>query len=574
MFPQSIISTRSQTILINTYIITKMNQVFTFNEALEASKIYFDGDELAAKVWVNKYALKDSNGNIYEKTPTDMHWRLAREIVRIERKYPNPMNEEELFELFDRFKYIVPQGGPMTGIGNPYQISSLSNCFVCQLEESNTDSYGSIMKVDEELIQLEKRRGGVGHDLSHLRPAMAPVSNAAMSSSGVSSFMERYSNSTREVSQNSRRGALMLSLSINHPDADKFIDAKMEEGKVTGANISVKIDDKFMEAVLEDEVYIQNFPIYSPTPSMTKEIKAKELWGKIIHNAWKSAEPGILFWDTIVRESVPDCYSEFGFKTVSTNPCGEIPLCPYDSCRLIALNLYSYVTNPFTDHAGFDIDLLEKHARLALRIMDDIIDLEIEKIDQIIEKVKSDPESEEVKHTELRLWEKIREKCLMGRRTGVGITAEGDMLAALGYRYGTEASIDFSENIHKIIALNVYKSSVNLARERGAFPVYDSELEKNNPFINRLKEADPEFGEALEKYGRRNIACLTIAPTGTVSLMTQTSSGIEPVFLPIYKRRRKINPTDTCSKIDFVDENGDSFEEFLVIHPKFKIWMK
>lgn len=443
-----------------------MNQVFTFSEALEASKIYFDGDELAAKVWVNKYALKDSNGNIYEKTPTDMHWRLAREIARIERKYPNPMNEEELFELFDRFKYIVPQGGPMTGIGNPYQISSLSNCFVCQLEESNTDSYGSIMKVDEELIQLEKRRGGVGHDLSHLRPAMAPVSNAAMSSSGVSSFMERYSNSTREVSQNSRRGALMLSLSINHPDADKFIDAKMEEGKVTGANISVKIDDKFMEAVLEDEVYIQNFPIYSPTPSMTKEIKAKELWGKIIHNAWKSAEPGILFWDTIVRESVPDCYSEFGFKTVSTNPCGEIPLCPYDSCRLIALNLYSYVTNPFTDHAGFDIDLLEKHARLALRIMDDIIDLEIEKIDQIIEKVKSDPESEEVKHTELRLWEKIREKCLMGRRTGVGITAEGDMLAALGYRYGTEASIDFSENIHKIIALNVYKSSVNLARER------------------------------------------------------------------------------------------------------------
>ena len=574
MFPQNIISTRSQTILINTYIITKMNQVFTFNEALEASKIYFDGDELAAKVWVNKYALKDSNGNIYEKTPTGMHWRLAREIARIEKNYPNPMSEEELFELFDRFKYIVPQGGPMTGIGNPYQISSLSNCFVCQLEESNADSYGSIMKVDEELIQLEKRRGGVGHDLSHLRPAMAPVSNAAMSSSGVSSFMERYSNSTREVSQNSRRGALMLSLSINHPDADKFIDAKMEEGKVTGANISVKIDDNFMNAVLEDEVYIQNFPIYSPNPSITKEIKAKELWKKIIHNAWKSAEPGILFWDTIIRESVPDCYSEFGFKTVSTNPCGEIPLCPYDSCRLIALNLYSYVTNPFTDHAGFDIDLLEKHTRLALRIMDDIIDLEIEKIDQIIEKVKSDPESEEVKHTELRLWEKIREKCLMGRRTGVGITAEGDMLAALGYRYGTEASIDFSENIHKIIALNVYKSSVNLARERGVFPVYDSELEKNNPFINRLKEADPEFGEALEKYGRRNIACLTIAPTGTVSLMTQTSSGIEPVFLAIYKRRRKINPTDTCSKVDFVDENGDSFEEFLVIHPKFKVWME
>ena len=551
-----------------------MNQVFTFNEALEASKFYFDGDELAAKVWVNKYALKDSKGNIYEKTPADMHWRLTREIARIEKKYPNPISEEELFELFDHFKYIVPQGGPMAGIGNPYQISSLSNCFVCQLEESNADSYGSIMKVDEELIQLEKRRGGVGHDLSHLRPAMAPVSNAAMSSSGVSSFMERYSNSTREVSQNSRRGALMLSLSVNHPDADKFIDAKMEEGKVTGANISVKIDDQFMEAVLEDGVYIQNFPIYSPTPSVTKEIKAKELWDKIIHNAWKSAEPGILFWDTIIRESVPDCYSEFGFKTVSTNPCGEIPLCPYDSCRLIALNLYSYVTNPFTDHAGFDIDLLEKHARLALRIMDDIIDLEIEKIDLIIEKVKSDPESEEVKHTELRLWEKIREKCLMGRRTGVGITAEGDMLAALGYRYGTEAAIDFSENAHKIIALNVYKSSVNLARERGAFPVYDSVLEKDNPFINRLKEADPEFADALEKYGRRNIACLTIAPTGTVSLMTQTSSGIEPVFLPIYKRRRKVNPNDVECKVSFIDENGDSFEEFLVIHPKFKEWMK
>lgn len=873
-----------------------MNQVFTFNEALEASKFYFDGDELAAKVWVNKYALKDSKGNIYEKTPADMHWRLAREIARIEKKYPNPMSEEELFELFDHFKYIVPQGGPMAGIGNPYQISSLSNCFVCQLEESNADSYGSIMKVDEELIQLEKRRGGVGHDLSHLRPAMAPVSNAAMSSSGVSSFMERYSNSTREVSQNSRRGALMLSLSVNHPDADKFIDAKMEEGKVTGANISVKIDDQFMEAVLEDEVYIQNFPIYSPTPSVTKEIKAKELWDKIIHNAWKSAEPGILFWDTIIRESVPDCYTDLGFKTVSTNPCvtgdttlltrdgfktivsligqeidiwngyewskvtpfktsdnakvykvkfsdgselkctnyhkfilkgnnrkelqdvrvgdklqkfnfpvlftnnkndntkgyytlgfysgdgsvlerdngdvryiidlygkkkgliehlachkygnyledqdrqrviisdllpepidklyvpnesvsvnnrlawlagiidsdgtrndssgsisissnnwdfllniktmlitlgvhsilsickeecdkeikgsiyhtdtnyrlsisasnmarlkslglityrvdtfstpnrnaskfitienieyygeeatycvtepknhsalfnhvmtgqcGEIPLCPYDSCRLIALNLYSYVTNPFTDHAGFDIDLLEKHARLALRIMDDIIDLEIEKIDLIIEKVKSDPESEEVKHTELRLWEKIREKCLMGRRTGVGTTAEGDMLAALGYRYGTEAAIDFSENAHKIIALNVYKSSVNLARERGAFPVYDSVLEKDNPFINRLKEADPEFADALEKYGRRNIACLTIAPTGTVSLMTQTSSGIEPVFLPIYKRRRKVNPNDVECKVSFIDENGDSFEEFLVIHPKFKEWMK
>ena len=573
MFPQSIISTRSQTILINTYITTKMNQVFTFSEALEASKIYFDGDELAAKVWVNKYALKDYNGNIYEKTPTDMHWRLAREIARIERKYPNPMSEEELFELFDRFKYIVPQGGPMTGIGNPYQISSLSNCFVIGLDEE-PDSYGGIMKIDEEQTQIMKRRGGVGHDLSHLRPSKSPVSNAALTSTGVASFMERYSNSTREVGQDGRRGALMLSLSINHPDSDRFIDAKLEEGKVTGANISVKIDDKFMDAVLEDETYIQNFPIYSSTPLMTKEIKAKELWSKIIHNAWKSAEPGILFWDTIIRESIPDCYSEFGFKTLSTNPCGELPLCPYDSCRLIALNLYSYVTNPFTDHAGFDIDLLEKHARLALRIMDDIIDLEIEKIDQIIEKVKSDPESEEVKHTELRLWEKIREKCLMGRRTGVGITAEGDMLAALGYRYGTEASIDFSENIHKIIALNVYKSSVNLARERGVFPVYDSELEKNNPFINRLKEADPEFGEALEKYGRRNIACLTIAPTGTVSLMTQTSSGIEPVFLAIYKRRRKINPTDTCSKVDFVDENGDSFEEFLVIHPKFKVWME
>lgn len=549
-----------------------MNKTFTYNEAFEASKKYFNGDELAAKVWVNKYALKDSEGNIYELDPDDMHWRLAKEIARIENKYPNPLTVEEIFDLFHKFKYIVPQGGPMTGIGNNFQISSLSNCFVIGLD-GQPDSYGGIMKIDEEQIQLMKRRGGVGHDLSHIRPFNAHVSNAALTSSGVASFMERYSNSTREVGQGGRRGALMLSLSINHPDSDKFIDAKMTEGKVTGANVSVKIDDAFMNAVINKDKYVQKFPIYSENPTFQKSIDAQELWKKIIHNAWKSAEPGVLFWDTIIKESIPDCYSEYGFKTVSTNPCGEIPLCPYDSCRLIALNLYSYVINPFTDQADFDIDLFEKHVRLALRIMDDIIDLEIEKIDKIIHKIKTDPEDNAVKNTELDLWEKIKAKSLAGRRTGVGITAEGDMLAALGYTYGTDAANDFSETVHKIIAVNAYSSSVNLAKERGAFSIYNSELEKNNPFIQRLAKENTELYEAMKKYGRRNIACLTIAPTGTTSLMTQTSSGIEPVFLPIYKRRRKVNPNDQDVRVDFVDEVGDSFEEFLVIHPKFKTWM-
>lgn len=549
-----------------------MNKTFTYNEAFEASKKYFNGDELAAKVWVNKYALKDSEGKIYELTPDDMHWRLAKEIARIENKYPNPLTVEEIFELFSKFKYIVPQGGPMTGIGNNFQISSLSNCFVIGLD-GQPDSYGGIMKIDEEQIQLMKRRGGVGHDLSHIRPFNAHVSNAALTSSGVASFMERYSNSTREVGQGGRRGALMLSLSINHPDADKFIDAKMMEGKVTGANVSVKIDDDFMNAVINKDKYVQKFPIYSENPNFQKTIDAQELWKKIIHNAWKSAEPGVLFWDTIIKESIPDCYSEYGFKTVSTNPCGEIPLCPYDSCRLIALNLYSYVTNPFTDQAGFDVDLFEKHVRLALRIMDDIIDLEIEKIDQIIQKIKIDPEDNAVKNTELDLWKKIKAKCLVGRRTGVGITAEGDMLAALGYTYGTDAANDFSETVHKILAINAYSSSVNLAKERGAFSIYSSELEKDNPFIQRLAKESTELYEAMKMYGRRNIACLTIAPTGTTSLMTQTTSGIEPVFLPIYKRRRKVNPNDQGVRVDFVDEVGDSFEEYLVIHPKFKTWM-
>lgn len=550
-----------------------MSKTYSHQEALEASIDYFDGDELAARVWVNKYALKDSEGNIYEKTPADMHRRMASEIARIERNYPNPLSEDQLFELFDHFKYIVPQGGPMTGIGNPFQISSLSNCFVVGLD-GEPDSYGGIMKIDEEQVQIMKRRGGVGHDLSHLRPSKFPVSNAALSSSGVVSFMERYSNSTREVATSGRRGALMLSLSINHPDAEAFIDAKMTEGKITGANVSVKIDDAFMDAVSKDEVYVQKFPVYSDNPKLTRTVKARDLWNKIVHNAWESAEPGVLFWDTAIRESVADCYADLGFKTVSTNPCGEVTLCPYDSCRLLALNLFSYVRNPFCEDAYFDCDMFIDHAWMALRIMDDIIDLELEKIDLIISKVESDPEDDDVKATELNLWKKIRKKCEMGRRTGIGITAEGDMLAALGFRYGTEEASKFSENVHKELACSVYYSSVYLAKERGAFPIYDSGREKNNPFINRLKEANPEMYEEMLKYGRRNIACLTIAPTGTVSLMTQTTSGIEPVFMPVYKRRRKVNPNDQDVHVDFIDETGDAFEEYLVIHPKFKMWME
>ena len=555
------------------HITTVEKKTYSYDEAYDASLEYFKGDELAARVWVNKYAVKDSFGNIYEKSPEDMHWRIANEVARVEAKYPNALSSQELFDLLDHFKYIVPQGSPMTGIGNDYQIASLSNCFVIGLDGS-ADSYGAIIRIDEEQVQLMKRRGGVGHDLSHIRPKGSPVKNSALTSTGLVPFMERYSNSTREVAQDGRRGALMLSVSIKHPDSESFIDAKMTEGKVTGANVSVKLDDEFMQAAVEGKPYTQQYPIDSPNPMVSKEIDASALWKKIVHNAWKSAEPGVLFWDTIIRESVPDCYADLGFRTVSTNPCGEIPLCPYDSCRLLAINLYSYVVNPFTPEAYFDFDLFKKHISLAQRIMDDIIDLELEKIERILEKIDSDPESMEVKGSERHLWEKIYHKSGLGRRTGVGITAEGDMLAAMGLRYGTEEATEFSEKVHKTIALEAYRSSVNMAKERGAFEIYDAEREKNNPFINRLKEADPELYEEMKKYGRRNIACLTIAPTGTTSLMTQTTSGIEPVFMPVYKRRRKVNPNDANVHVDFVDETGDAFEEYVVFHHKFLTWMK
>ena len=548
-------------------------KTYSYEEAFEASLQYFNGDELAARVWVNKYSMKDSYGHIYEKSPEDMHWRIANEIARIENKYENPVPAEEIFGLLDHFKYIIPAGSPMTGIGNNHQIASLSNCFVIGLD-GQADSYGGIIRIDEEQVQLMKRRGGVGHDLSHIRPKGSPVKNSALTSTGLVPFMERYSNSTREVAQDGRRGALMLSVSIKHPDAESFIDAKMTEGKVTGANVSVKIDDEFMQDAIEDKPYVQQYPIDSDSPMVSKTISAHDLWRKIVHNAWKSAEPGVLFWDTILRESVPDCYADLGFRTVSTNPCGEIPLCPYDSCRLLAINLYSYVVNPFTPEAYFDFDLFKKHVQLAQRLMDDIIDLELEKIEMIMEKVDADPESEEVKGAERHLWEKIYKKSGQGRRTGVGITAEGDMLAALGLRYGTQEATDFAVEVHKTVALQAYRSSVQMAKERGAFEIYDTEREKNNPFINRLREADPELYDLMSQYGRRNIACLTIAPTGTTSLMTQTTSGIEPVFMPVYKRRRKVNPNDPQVHIDFVDETGDAFEEYIVYHHKFLTWMK
>ena len=551
----------------------EQENIYTFDEAFHASKEYFDGDELAARVWANKYALKDSFGHIFEKTPADMHRRIAKEIVRIENKYPNPLNEDEVFPLLDHFRYIVPAGSPMTGIGNHYQVASLSNCFVIGLD-GDADSYGAVMLMDEEQVQLMKRRGGVGHDLSQLRPKGSPVNNSALTSTGVVPFMERYSNSTREVAQDGRRGALMLSISIKHPDSEAFIDAKMQEGKITGANVSVKLDDEFMTDAVNGTEYTQQFPIDSPNPQVKQKVNAKKLWEKIVHNAWKSAEPGVLFWDTIIRESIPDCYADLGFRTVSTNPCGEIPLCPYDSCRLLSVNLYSYVVNPFTPEAYFDFDLFKKHVRIAQRIMDDIVDMELEKIDQIIAKVKSDPQTDDVKHTELQLWKKIKHKSGLGRRTGVGITAEGDMIAAMNLRYGTQEATDFSVLVHKTLALAAYSSSVEMAKERGAFSIYSAEREKNNPFINRIKEADPQLYDDMVKYGRRNIACLTIAPTGTTSLMTQTTSGIEPVFMPVYKRRRKVNPNDSDVHVDFVDESGDSFEEFIVFHHKFLTWMK
>ena len=547
-------------------------KIYTLQEAENASKEYFCGDELAARVWSTKYALKDSFGNLFELTPDDMHHRLASEIARIEEKYPNPMSEAELFELMRNFKYIVPQGSPMTGIGNHFQVSSLSNCFVIGQDGSN-DSYGAIIQLDEEQVQLMKRRGGVGHDLSTIRPNGSPVKNSALTSTGLVPFMERYSNSTREVAQDGRRGALMLSVSIKHPDSEAFIDAKMEQGKVTGANVSVKIDDEFMEHAIAGTPYIQQFPIDAKDPKFSKEIDAKALWNKIIHNAWKSAEPGVLFWDTILRESVPDCYADLGYRTVSTNPCGEIPLCPYDSCRLIAINLYSYVQKPFTKEAYFDFELFRKHVGIAQRMMDDIIDLEMEKIDKILEKIDSDPEDISIKRTERDLWVKIRTKTIQGRRTGVGTTAEGDMLAAMGLRYGTEEATAFSVEVHKALALAAYSSSVEMAKERGSFTVFDWKREMNNPYIQRLAEADPELYERMKKYGRRNIACLTIAPTGTTSIMTQTTSGIEPVFQPVYKRRRKVNPNDKNVHVDIVDEVGDSFEEYVVFHHKFITWM-
>lgn len=548
-------------------------QTYSYEEAYEASLKYFAGDELAARVWVNKYAMKDSFGNIYERSPQDMHWRIANEVARIEQKYPNPMSAQEVFDLLDHFRYIVPAGSPMTGIGNNHQVASLSNCFVIGLE-GNSDSYGAIMRIDEEQVQLMKRRGGVGHDLSDLRPKGSPVNNSALTSTGLVPFMERYSNSTREVAQDGRRGALMLSVSIKHPDSEAFIDAKMTEGKVTGANVSVKLDDTFMQAAIDDTPYVQQFPIDAAEPLVKKEISAKKLWEKIVHNAWKSAEPGVLFWDTILRESIPDCYADLGFRTVSTNPCGEIPLCPYDSCRLLSVNLYSYVENPFTPSASFNYDKLKQHVRAAQRIMDDIVDLELEKIDAIMEKVKADPQTDEVKHAEYHLWEKIKNKSSLGRRTGVGITAEGDMIAAMGLRYGTQEATDFSVSVHRTLALSAYGSSVEMARERGAFAIYDAEREKNNPFILRIKEADHQLYNDMVQYGRRNIACLTIAPTGTTSLMTQTTSGIEPVFMPVYKRRRKVNPNDADVHVDFVDEVGDSFEEYIVYHHKFLEWMR
>jgi len=545
--------------------------IYTQDEAIQASLDYFKGDSLAATVWVSKYALKDSQGNIFEKSPDDMHRRIASEIARIESKYANPLSDKEIFDLIKDFKYLVPQGSPMTGIGNPFQVASLSNCFV--IGSDNSDSYGGIMKTDQEQVQLMKRRGGVGHDLSHVRPKGSPVKNSALTSTGLVPFMERYSNSTREVAQDGRRGALMLSVSVNHPDAADFIDAKMEQGKVTGANVSVRIDDLFMKAVKADALYEQKYPIFSDTPLYSKVIKAKELWDKIIHNAWKSAEPGILFWDTIINESLPDCYADLGYKTLSTNPCGEIPLCAYDSCRLLAINLFSYVKNPFTKKASFDFELFKKHVAAAQRIMDDIIDLELEKIDVILEKINQDPESEEVKMVEKNLWLNIKHKANEGRRTGIGITAEGDMLAALGLRYGSDEGILFAEKIHQTLAVEAYRGSVNLAKERGMFAIYDAKREKHNPFLLRLKKADAELYTQMQKHGRRNIALLTIAPTGTTSLMTQTTSGIEPVFLPVYKRRRKVNPNDKDTRVDFVDELGDSWEEYVVFHHRFKEWM-
>jgi len=558
---------------METMIETAKRKIYSNEEVFQESLKYFKGDDLAARVWINKYALKDSEGNLYEKSPADMHRRIASEIARIESRYKNPMSEQQIYDLIKDFKYIIPQGSPMTGIGNPFQIASLSNCFVIG-NKGESDSYGGIMKIDQEQVQLMKRRGGVGHDLSHIRPKGSAVKNSALTSTGLVPFMERFSNSTREVAQDGRRGALMLSVSINHPDAEDFIDAKLEQGKITGANVSVRIDNSFMQAVKNNQMYVQKYPIFSDNPKFTKEINAKELWKKIVHNAWKSAEPGILFWDTIIQESLPDCYADLGYKTLSTNPCGEIPLCAYDSCRLLAINLFSYVVNPFTKDAYFDFELFKEHVGYAQRMMDDIIDLELEKIDAIIAKIDEDPEDPEIKRVERNLWVEIRIKAEEGRRTGVGITAEGDMLAALGIRYGSPEGNEFSVKIHKTLALAAYRSSVEMAKERGPFAIFDAKREQNNPFMLRIKEADPALYNDMQEYGRRNIALLTIAPTGSTSLMSQTTSGIEPVFMPVYKRRRKVNPNDKGVRVDFVDEVGDSWEEYIVFHHKFKQWME
>ncbi|MCO6174666.1 adenosylcobalamin-dependent ribonucleoside-diphosphate reductase [Flavobacterium sp. NRK F10] len=558
---------------MDTSLEVQKKQIYSNEEAYQASLEYFKGDDLAARVWLNKYALKDSEGNVYEKSPDDMHYRIAKEIARIEARYPNPLSETKVYDLIKNFTYIIPQGSPMTGIGNPYQVASLSNCFVIG-NKGQSDSYGGIMKIDQEQVQLMKRRGGVGHDLSHVRPKGSPVKNSALTSTGLVPFMERYSNSTREVAQDGRRGALMLSVSINHPDAEDFIDAKLEQGKITGANVSVRIDDGFMQAVKSGEAYTQKYPTFSPSPVVSKKINAVDLWKKIVHNAWQSAEPGILFWDTIIRESLPDCYADLGYETISTNPCGEIPLCPYDSCRLLAINLFSYVKNPFTKQAYFDFELFKEHVGYAQRMMDDIIDLELEKVDTILAKIDKDPEDDEIKRTERNLWLEIRKKAKEGRRTGVGITAEGDMLAALGIRYGSKEGNAFSIDVHKTLALAAYRSSVEMAKERGAFTIFEAQREVNNPFVQRIKEADEALFRDMQKYGRRNIALLTIAPTGTTSLMAQTTSGIEPVFMPVYKRRRKVNPNDKDVRVDFVDEVGDSWEEYIVFHHKFKQWME
>ena len=570
----------------------KNRKSFTKEEVIKETLKYFNGDELAADVWARKYCLKDDK-NYFEQTPDDMHRRIAKELARIEAKYPNPLSEEQIFETLKNFERIIPQGSPMSGIGNDYQIVSLSNCFVIG-NDRDSDSYGGIIKLDQEIAQLQKRRGGVGLDMSFIRPSGSPVKNSAITSTGVVPFMERYSNTTKEVAQDGRRGALMQSISIKHPDAESFIDAKLTQGKVTGANVSVKITDEFMNAVQNDMDYIQSYPlnldinldsgiriddmtydtIYKGALGSYKKINAKKLWKKIIYNAWKSAEPGILFWDKVISESIPDCYAHLGFRTVSTNPCGEIPLCPNDSCRLLSLNLYGYVVNPFTKEAYFNWDLFKSDVQIAMRYMDDIIDLELEKIEAILEKIKSDPEDEFIKLYEINLWEKIKDMTIKGRRTGLGVTAEGDMLAALNFTYGTDEATNFSEEVHKQLKLNAYRSSVTMAKERGAFPIYDFAKETFNPFIQRIEEEDKQLYADMITYGRRNIALLTIAPTGTVSIMTQTTSGIEPVFLPVYKRRRKINPQEKDIKIDFVDGDGIAWTEYNVFHHKFKTWLE